>query len=125
MGRPAARLGDSTMHGSTLMGECCMTVIIGHKPAWRILDVHNCTIPNAPPPACDGAPHGPGTTVLVGGMGTGVTIIGNKIAACMGDQVMEPHAIVPLPPPNPIITGEFTVLVGQVGGSGGCPPNFP
>jgi hypothetical protein len=50
-----------------------------------------------------------------------VTLIGGKPAACMGDIVMEPGAIVPLPPPNTIVAGEMTVLIGQ-GGGGGCPP---
>lgn len=124
MGRPSARLGDPTVHGSTLIGAACMTVIIGGKPAWRITDVHTCTIPNAPPLACDGAPHGPGTTVPGGGGGTGVTMIGGKPAACVGDIVMEPHAIIPFPPPNTIVQGEMTVLIGQ-GGGGGCPGDEP
>ena len=83
MGRPAARLGDATMHGSTLIGAACTTVLIGGKPAWRIGDQHTCTIPNAPPPVCDGAPHGPGVTVPGGGGGEGVTLIGGKPAACI------------------------------------------
>lgn len=111
MGRPAARLGDPTTHGSTLLGAACMTVLIGGKPAWRITDQHNCTIPNAPPPVADGAPHGPGIT----NPGPGATltvIIGGKPAACLGDIVMEPKALLPLPPMNPIIQGEPTVLIG-------------
>jgi uncharacterized Zn-binding protein involved in type VI secretion len=110
---PAARLGDATMHGSTLLGQCSMDVMIGNKPAWRITDQHNCTIPNAPPPACDGAPHGPGVTTPGPPSGTGVTLINNLPAARIGDIVMEPHALVPLPPPNPILQGEPTVLIGQ------------
>ncbi len=120
MGRPAARLGDSTMHGSPLLGAACTTVLIGGKPAWRLTDQHTCPIPNAPPPACTGAPHGPGVTTPGGGGGTGVTLIGGKPAACMGDIVMEPGAIIPLPPPNTIVVGEPTVLIGQ-GGGGGAP----
>jgi uncharacterized Zn-binding protein involved in type VI secretion len=120
VGRPAARLGDSTMHGSPLLGAACMSVLIGGKPAWRIGDQHTCPIPNAPPPVCDGAPHGPGVTVPGGGGGEGITMIGGKLAACLGDIVTEPHAIVPLPPPNNIMMGEMTVLIGQGGGGGGC-----
>lgn len=118
MGKPAARLGDSTMHGSPLMGAACTNVLIGGKPAWRIGDQHTCTIPNAPPPVCDGAPHGPGVTVPGGGGGEGVTLIGGKPAACMGDIVTEPHALIPLPPPNNIVAGEMTVLIGAFGGGG-------
>ncbi|HWB96228.1 MAG TPA: DUF6531 domain-containing protein, partial [Bryobacteraceae bacterium] len=119
MGRPAARLGDTTMHGSPLTGAACTNVLIGGKPAWRIGDQHTCTIPNAPPPGCDGAPHGPGITVPSGSAGEGVTLIGGKPGATLGDIVMEPHAIVPLPPNNNIVQGEMTVLVGAMGGGAG------
>jgi uncharacterized Zn-binding protein involved in type VI secretion len=121
MGRPAARLGDSTVHGSPLLGPAFPTVLIGSQPAWRIGDQHTCPIPNAPPPACDGAPHGPGVTTPGGAGGEGVTLIGGMPAACLGDIVMEPHALIPLPPPNNIVQGEMTVLVGQ----GGAPPCSP
>jgi uncharacterized Zn-binding protein involved in type VI secretion len=101
-----------------LTGAPSPNVLIGGKPAWRITDQHTCPIPNAPPPACDGAPHGPGVTAPGGGGGTGVTLINGKPGACMGDIVTEPHALVPLPPPNTIVQGELTVLIGQ--GGGGC-----
>jgi uncharacterized Zn-binding protein involved in type VI secretion len=121
---PAARMGDNTMHGSTLMGACSTDVIIGNMPAWRITDQHNCTIPNAPPPACDGAPHGPGMTTPGPPSGTGMTMINNKLAARVGDIVMEPHALVPLPVANPIVKGETTVLIGQ-GAGVPSPPSLP
>jgi uncharacterized Zn-binding protein involved in type VI secretion len=108
------------MHGSPLLGAACMTVLIGGQPAWRIGDQHTCPIPNAPPPACTGAPHGPGVTVPGGGGGEGVTLIGGKPAACLGDIVTEPGAIIPLPPPNNIVQGEPTVLIGQ-GAAAACP----
>lgn len=110
---PAARLGDETLHGSPLLGECSMDVFIGYRPAWRITDEHNCMIPNAPPPVCDGAPHGPGITTPGPPSGTGVTMINGRPAARVGDIVMEPQALLPLPPANPIIEGELTVLIGQ------------
>jgi uncharacterized Zn-binding protein involved in type VI secretion len=120
MGKPAARLGDTTMHGSSLLGAPCTTVLIGGKPAWRITDQHNCTIPNAPPLACDGLPHGPGITTPVPDGGSGIVLIGGKPAARVCDIVMEPHAIIPLLPPNNIVAGEFTVLIGMGGGAGGA-----
>jgi hypothetical protein len=46
-------------------------------------------------------------------------LIGGKPAARVGDIVMEPGAIIPLPPNNNIVVGEFTVLIGM--GGGGCP----
>jgi hypothetical protein len=42
-----------------------------------------------------------------------MTMINNKLAARVGDIVMEPHALVPLPVANPIVKGETTVLIGQ------------
>ena len=39
-GRPAARLGDSTVHGSPLApGTGSLNVLIGKKPAWRGLPI--------------------------------------------------------------------------------------
>jgi uncharacterized Zn-binding protein involved in type VI secretion len=111
MGRPAARLTDTTSHGSPLLGPACPTVIIGGLPAWRITDQHTCPIPNAPPLVSNGAPHGPGVTTPGPGA-TLTTIIGGKPAACLGDIVMEPGALLPLPPANPIVKGEPTVLIG-------------
>jgi uncharacterized Zn-binding protein involved in type VI secretion len=49
-----------------------------------------------------------------------MVLIGGKPAARVGDIVMEPGALVPLPPPNNIAVGEFTVLIGMGGGGGGC-----
>ena len=40
-------------------------------------------------------------------------MINNMLAARVGDIVMEPHALVPLPVANPIMQGETTVLIGQ------------
>lgn len=36
---------------------------------------------------------------------------------------MEPGALIPLPPPNNIVVGEFTVLIGMGGGGGGAGPD--
>ena len=63
MGKPAARIGNSPMAARfTVAWAPCPTVLIGGKPAWRIGDQHTCPIPNGPPPACSGTPHGPGLT---------------------------------------------------------------
>lgn len=124
MGKPAARLGDTTAHGSPLLGSPCTTVLIGSKPAWRMGDQHTCPIPNAPPPAGPGTPHGPGLTAATPDGGSGSVLIGGKPAARMGDLVTEPAAVVPLPPPNNIAMGEPTVLIGM-GGGGGSPDGCP
>src|SRR5215468_5779033 len=118
MGRPAARLSDTTSHGSSLLGAACTTVLIGGKPAWRMGDQHTCPIPNAPPPAGSGTPHGPGNTMVIPD-GAAMTLINGKAAARMGDMVTEPGANVPLPPPNPIVKGCPTVMITTVPGGGG------
>ena len=53
-----------------------------------------------------------------------MVLIGGQPAARVGDIVMEPGALIPLPPPNNIVAGEFTVLIGMGGGASspdGCP----
>jgi len=121
MSQPAARLGDSTMHGSPLLGAACTTVLICNQPAWRVGDQHTCPIPNAPPPAGPGTPHGPGVTLPPGAV---TVLIGGKPAARMGDQLSEPGAVVPPLVMNPIVAGCMTVLIGTAGAGGGpsdCP----
>lgn len=51
---PAAKLGDVTTHGGTIVGPGAPTVLIGGMPAVVAGDMHVCTIP--PPPT---GPHPP------------------------------------------------------------------
>lgn len=108
MGLPAARLGDCMMHGPPLLGAPCPTVLIGGAPAWRVCDQHTCPIPNAPPPAGPGTPHLTGITMP----GSLFVFIGGMPAARMGDQVLEPGAVVPPLVTNVIVMGCPTVLIG-------------
>ncbi len=98
MGKPAARLGDMTAHGTPLSpGPGSPNVLIGGKPAWRITDFHVCPLFTPAP-----SPH-------VGGMvaiGSATVLINGIPAVRMGDSILEAG------PPNVIITGEFTVLIG-------------
>ncbi|HSR29229.1 MAG TPA: PAAR domain-containing protein, partial [Anaerolineae bacterium] len=50
MSKPAARMGDQTAHGGTIVVGC-PTVLIGGKPAARIGDMHTCPMvtPGTPP----------------------------------------------------------------------------
>jgi uncharacterized Zn-binding protein involved in type VI secretion len=107
MGKPAARMGDTTAHGGVITtGQ--PTVLIGGKPAARVGDMHICPManPTVPPTPHVGGPIMPPgcPTVLIGGMS----------AACVGDMLTcsgPPDTI--LPPGCP------TVLIGSGGGGGG------
>ena len=107
MGKPAARLGDMTAHGgSIILGF--PTVLIGGMPAARIGDMHVCPMltPGVPPIPHVGGPVSLGSTgVLIGGMP----------AARMGDM------LVCVGPPDTIAMGCPTVLIGEMspGGGGG------
>lgn len=108
MPKPAAQIADSAMHGPPTLGVGCPTVLVQNRPAWRVADNHTCPMVNAPPPAGPGTPHGPGLTAPPGSI---MTLVGGKPMAGIGDQIMEPGALVPLPPPNPILMGAITVLM--------------
>jgi len=106
MGKPAARLGDMTAHGGTIVAGFPM-VLIGGMPAARVADMHVCpmvTPAPAPVPHVGGPVLPPGSpTVLIGGMP----------AARMGDMA------VCTGPPDIIVAGCPTVLIGEGPGSGG------
>jgi uncharacterized Zn-binding protein involved in type VI secretion len=107
MGKPAARLGDMTMHGgSIILGQ--PTVLIGGMPAARLGDMHVCPMltPAVPP-----IPHVGGPVVL----GSTGVLIGGMPAARMGDM------LVCVGPPDTIAMGCMTVLIGEAspGGGGG------
>jgi uncharacterized Zn-binding protein involved in type VI secretion len=107
MGKPAARLGDMTAHGGSIVVGF-PTVLIGGMPAARVGDMHVCPLvnPGVPPPPHVGGPIAMGSpTVLIGGMP----------AARMGD--MAPCA----GPPDVIVLGCPTVLIGEAGAGGGGP----
>lgn len=94
---PAARLGDPTSHGTPLSpGPGSANVLIGGKPAWRAAsDYHAC-------PLATPNPHA-GGMVAVGS----VTVLINSLPAVrMGDSIVEAG------PPNAIMLGEPTVMIG-------------
>jgi uncharacterized Zn-binding protein involved in type VI secretion len=98
MGQPAARIGDSTSHGTPLgPGPGCPTVLIGGRPAWRATaDSHVCPLSDGP------KPHGGGVV----GMGSVTVMVGGLPAARLGDMVVEAG------PPNAIVSGAPTVTIG-------------
>lgn len=71
----AARVGDTTVHGGSVVGPGVATVLIGGMPAAVLGDLHACVIP--PPP-----PHPP-TTPFVAGSAT--VLIQGRPALRIGD----------------------------------------
>ncbi len=55
----AARVGDTTAHGGTVVGPGVATVLIGGMPAAVLGDMHACVIPSPPP-------HPPATPFVAG-----------------------------------------------------------
>jgi uncharacterized Zn-binding protein involved in type VI secretion len=106
MGKPAARMGDTTAHGGTVVIGFPM-VLIGGLPAARISDMHVCPMvtPGVPP-----IPHVGGPISL----GSMMVLIGGLPAARMGDMA------VCVGPPDTIAMGCMTVLIGEGGGGGGA-----
>lgn len=94
----AARMGDPTSHGTPLSpGPGSSNVLIGGKPAWRAAtDFHAC-------PLVTGiVPHVGGIVA----MGSTTVFINNLPAARQGDMIVESG------PPNSIMMGEPTVMIG-------------
>ena len=96
---PAARIGDPTAHGGSIVVGM-PTVLIGGMPAARVGDMHACpqVTPGLPPiPHVGGPILPPGSpTVLIGGMP----------AARLGDMCVCSG------PPDSIVMGCPTVLIG-------------
>jgi uncharacterized Zn-binding protein involved in type VI secretion len=98
MGQPAARVGDTTSHGTPLgPGPGCPTVLVGGRPAWRaIADIHTCPLVDVLKPHVGGVVSVGSVTVMIGGLP----------AARQGDLVVEAGA------PNAIALGALTVMIG-------------
>ncbi len=94
--QPAARVGDMTAHGTPLLGNGSTTVMIGNKPAWRVLDRHTCPLSTV------GVPHVGGAVMK----GSRSVFINKRPAARMGDTIIENG------PPNSIVSGCRSVLIG-------------
>ena len=97
MGQPAARMGDLTAHGGTIILGA-PTVLIGGQPAARLTDMHVCPMVTGVVPHVGGPITGPGSpTVLIVGLPAARV---NDLCVCVGP----PDTI--LPPGCP------TVLIG-------------
>ena len=95
---PAARVADPTAHGTPLgPGPGSTNVLIGGMPAWRAgSDFHACPLTTGPAPHVGGVAPVGSPSVLINGMP----------AARQGDTIAESG------PPNTIVGGEPTVLIG-------------
>ena len=94
----AARVGDMTSHGTPLSpGPGRANVLIGGMPAWRATaDFHAC-------PLVSGlVPHVGGVVTV----GSTSVIINNLPAVRQGDMIVESG------PPNSIVMGCPTVMIG-------------
>ena len=94
----AARVGDMTAHGTPLgPGPGSLNVLIGGMPAWRAAtDFHAC-------PLVSGVvPHAGGVVTI----GSATVLINNLPAARQGDMIVE------IGPPNSIVVGCPTVIIG-------------
>ena len=98
MSKPAARMGDMTAHGGSIVVGF-PTVLIGGQPAARLGDMHVCPMvtPGLPP-----IPHVGGPITL----GSATVLIGGQPAARMGDMATC------VGPPDTIALGCPTVLIG-------------
>lgn len=96
--KAAARLGDRTAHGGSIIVGCS-TVLIGGQPAARVGDMHECpqVTPGLPP-----IPHVGGPII----MGSPTVIIGGMPAARVTDMAICTG------PPDIILSGCPTVLIG-------------
>lgn len=89
----AARLGDTTNHGGTLIGPGNATVMIGGKPAAVMGDTHLCGLP----------PNSHQPTVSPFIVGSTTVLIGNLPAIRAGDSCLCGASV---------IIGEPTVIIG-------------
>lgn len=98
MSKPAARQGDLTAHGGSIVVGFPQ-VLIGGQPAARAGDMHVCPLltPGTPP-----IPHVGGPIAL----GSATVLIGGQPAARVGDMATC------VGPPDTIAAGCATVLIG-------------
>jgi uncharacterized Zn-binding protein involved in type VI secretion len=95
--KQAARMGDFTVHGGTIIVGFPM-VLIGGQPAARVGDMHTCPMSDGPKPHVGGPIMPPGSmSVFIGGMPAARA---TDKAICVG-------------PPDTIVKGCFNVFIGD------------
>jgi hypothetical protein len=103
-GRPAARVGDATSHGTPLLpGVGSLKVLIGNRPAWRTeIDIHICPVVSPKGPDGGGIVH----------VGSRKVLIENRMCVRQGDVIEETPGAT-LGHRNPIVSGCPAVLIGD------------
>lgn len=91
-GAPAAYAAEQAAKSAALAAMSAMTTAFA-----GMSDIHACMTPSPVPP------HGPGVVID----GSATVMINNMPACRMGDTIIEP-----LGPPNKIVKGEMTVIIG-------------
>jgi uncharacterized Zn-binding protein involved in type VI secretion len=91
-GAPAALAAEQAAKTAALSALSSMTTAMTGQ-----VDIHACTVPSPVPP------HGPGVVID----GSKTVLINNMPACRLGDTILEP-----LGPPNKIVKGETTVIIG-------------
>jgi uncharacterized Zn-binding protein involved in type VI secretion len=107
MGKPAARLGDLTSHGGTIVSGSA-NVFFNGMPAAYALSMHLCPMvtPGTPP-----LPHGGMNGVPTGAL----TVLVNSVPAMvLGDMFLCAG------PPATVLLGSPTILIGMDGSCGGA-----
>jgi len=113
MGKPAARLGDLTSHGGTIVSGAS-NVFFNGKPAANALSTHVC------PMVTPGTPPIPHVGMFAVPMGALTVLINGSPAIVMGDMFLcvGPPATVVLGSPNILIGMSGSVSVGSATGEG-------
>ena len=106
MGKPAARLGDMTSHGGTIVTGSS-NVFFNGKPAANALSMHVC------PMVTPGTPPIPHIGMLAVPAGAPTVLINGVPAILMGDMFLCAG------PPASVILGSTNILIGTGGSAGG------
>ena len=108
---PAARIGDQTVTGDTIIGPGVPNVLIGGLPAACVGDmVYGPVINYAPGIISTG-----GFTVLIGGRPAA------RVTSMVNGLTIGPLGV-PVPVATTVIRGQPNVLIGDMGAAGVAPP---
>jgi uncharacterized Zn-binding protein involved in type VI secretion len=103
-GAPAALAAEAAAKGAALAAFAgAMSGAMAPSPSGGVPDIHACMMPSVPPGLAP-VPHGPGMVID----GSLTVLVNGLPLARVGDTILEAFGT----PPNKIVMGEFTVLIG-------------